>query len=152
MDDIKLKASGERALDRPIFHLSFPVLDLDAAKTFYCNVLGATVGRDNGNWADIVLFGHQLTLHDRPNEVLPPDQRGVRHFGAILSWQEWVSLAEKLEKDGCTFVRPPTISNSGTDQESGKMLLCDPSDNIIEVKAYRNVAAVLGTQHDLAGA
>lgn len=139
-------------MDRPIFHLSFPVLDLDAAKTFYCDALGATVGRDNGNWADIVLFGHQLTLHNRPGEVLAPDQRGVRHFGAILSWQEWVTLGEKLENKGCTFLRPPTISNSGTDQENGKMLLCDPSDNIIEVKAYRNVAAVLGTQHDLSEA
>lgn len=139
-------------MDRSIFHLSFPVLDLDAAKTFYCDVLGATVGRDNGNWADIVLFGHQLTLHNRPSEVLAPDQRGVRHFGAILSWQEWVSLGEKLQNKDCTFLRPPTISNSGTDQENGKMLLCDPSDNLIEIKAYRNVAAVLGTQHEPAEA
>jgi extradiol dioxygenase family protein len=139
-------------VDRPIFHLSFPVLDLNAAKTFYCDVLGATVGRDNGNWADIVLFGHQLTLHNRPSEVLAPDQRGVRHFGAILPWQEWVSLGAKLQSKGCTFVSPPTISNSGTDQETGKMLLCDPSDNIIEIKAYRCVAAVLGIEHDMAEA
>lgn len=133
-------------MNQPIFHLSFPVLDLGAAKTFYCNVLGAIVGRDNGHWADIVLFGHQLTLHHRPSEVLAPDQRGVRHFGVILPWQEWVSLGTKLESQGCTFVRPPTVSGSGTEQEHGKMLLCDPSDNLIEIKAYRNVAAVLGTQ------
>ncbi|MCU0753508.1 MAG: glyoxalase [Xanthomonadales bacterium] len=134
-------------MDRPIFHLSFPVLDLDAAKAFYCDVLGATVGRDNANWADIILFGHQITLHHRPSEVLSPAQRGVRHFGAILAWQDWVTLGEKLRHEGCAFLRPPIISNPGTAQENGKMLLCDPSDNIIELKAYRNVWAVLGTQH-----
>ncbi len=107
-------------MKRPIFHLSFPVLDLDAAKTFYRDVLGATVGRDNGKWADIVLFGHQLTLHNRPSEVLASDQRGVRHFGVILSWQEWETLREKLENEGCNFLFLPTISNSGTDQENGK--------------------------------
>lgn len=139
-------------MDQSIFHLSFPVIDLNAAKTFYCNVLGATIGRDNGDWADIVLFGHQLTLHNRPSEVLPPDQRGVRHFGAILSWQDWVSLGERLQNNGFTFLRAPTISNSGTDQEGGKMLLCDPSYNVIEIKAYRNVAAVLGTRNDSAKA
>lgn len=135
-------------MNRPIFHLSFPVMDLDAAKTFYCDALGATVGRDNGNWADIVLFGHQLTLHNRPSEVLPTDQRGVRHFGVILSWQEWVSQGEKLQNKDCTFLCRPIISNSGTNQENGKMLLCDPSGNLIEIKAYRNVAAVLGIQHE----
>lgn len=139
-------------MDRPIFHLSFPVLDLNAAKTFYCDVLGATIGRDNGNWADIVLFGHQLTLHDRPSEVLAPDQRGVRHFGAILPWQEWISLGARLQSKRCTFAIPPAISNAGTDQETGKMLLSDPSDNLVEIKAYRRVAAVLGTEYGIAEA
>ncbi|MCI4569476.1 VOC family protein [Lysobacter sp. CFH 32150] len=139
-------------MDRPIFHLSFPVLDLPAAKAFYCDALGATVGRDNGDWVDILLLGHQLTLHNRPSEVLPPEQHGVRHFGAILPWQDWMALGAKLERQGCTFLRPPTIAGVGTEREQGKMLLCDPSNNIIEIKAYRNVAAVLGTQRDPAEA
>jgi uncharacterized protein len=139
-------------LDRPIFHLSFPVLDLAAAKTFYCDALGAVVGRDHGDWADILLFGHQLTLHHRPSEVLPPNQHGVRHFGAILPWQDWIALGAKLERQGRTFLRPPTISGTGTALEHGKMLLCDPSNNVIEIKAYRNVVAVLGNQCESAGA
>jgi len=132
-------------LDRPVFHLSFPVVDLAAAKAFYCGALGATAGRDSGDWVDILLFGHQLTLHNRPGEVLPPDQQGVRHFGAILPWQDWMALGAKLEKQGCAFLRPPTVTGVGTEHEQGKMLLCDPSNNVIEIKAYRNVAAVLGT-------
>lgn len=29
----------------PIFHLSFPVRNLDETKQFYCKVLGASIGR-----------------------------------------------------------------------------------------------------------
>lgn len=132
------------AMDRPIFHLSFPVLDLAAAKTFYCDALGATVGRDTGEWADLLLFGHQLTLHHRPGEVLPPGQQGVRHFGAILPWQDWEALGARIERHGAAWLRPPTVVGTGTAHEHGKMLLRDPSGNVIEIKAYRNLAAVLG--------
>lgn len=129
-------------MQRPIFHLSFPVRDLAAAKAFYCDFLGASIGRDNGQWADILLFGHQLTLHHRPAEVLSPELRGVRHFGAILPWHDWEALGAGLQRKGIVFVRPPTISDAGTMEEHGKMLFCDPSDNLIEIKAYRNAAFV----------
>ena len=138
-------------MQRPIFHLSFPVRDLAAAKTFYCDFLGASIGRDNDQWTDILLFGHQLTLHHRPNEVLPPELRGVRHFGVILPWHDWEALGTRLQQKGFDFVRPPTISDAGTMEEYGKMLFCDPSDNLIEIKAYKN-AAFFGARHVLAGA
>jgi uncharacterized protein len=132
-------------MNRAIFHLSFPVRSLCEAKAFYCTLLGAGVGRDTGEWADLLLFGHQVTLHERPSEVVSPAHRGVRHFGAILPWQEWQALGARLMEQGCTFVMAPTVSMSGTEQEQGKMLLCDPSDNLIEIKAYRNVRALFGT-------
>lgn len=127
-----------------IFHLAFPVRDLAAAKNFYCDAFGATIGRDNSQWADVVLFGHQLTLHHRPDEVLTPGQRGVRHFGVILPWLQWAALVDRLEAAGHVFEHPPTVLHPGTSREQGKMLLSDPSDNLIEIKAYRNLAAVLG--------
>jgi uncharacterized protein len=131
-------------MQRPIFHLSFPVRDLAEAKAFYCSVLGATIGRDTGAWADIMLFGHQLTLHERPDEVLTRERRGVRHFGVILPWADWDALGARLQAQGCAFVRPPTVTAAGTVHEHGKMLLCDPSDNLIEIKAYRDAGAEIG--------
>jgi hypothetical protein len=56
---------------RHIFHLSIPVADLAAAKRFYVDVLEAQVGRENEEWLDILLWGHQITLQRRPDEVLP---------------------------------------------------------------------------------
>lgn len=135
-------------MQRPIFHLSFPVRDLAAAKAFYRDVLGASIGRDNDRWTDVLLFGHQLTLHHLPGEVLPPELRGVRHFGAILPWDDWDALGTRLLQKGIVFVRAPTISDAGTMEEHGKMLLSDPSDNLIEIKAYRN-PEVLGARHVL---
>lgn len=120
------------------------MLDLAAAKSFYCDVLDAALGRECSEWIDIVLFGHQLTLHQRPSEVLRPEDRGVRHFGFVLPWHQWEMLSEKIEHRGCTFLRSPEISEGGTEREYGKFLLNDPSDNIIELKAYRNIMAVLG--------
>ena len=128
-----------------IFHLSFPVRSLEAAKDFYCKYLGATVGRDTGEWADILLFGHQLTLHERPCEVLAPEARGVRHFGAVLPWDQWQALGISLERHGCELLAGPVVAHADTEREQGKILLCDPSDNLIEIKAYRNMSAVLGS-------
>jgi len=52
-------------MKRPIFHLAFPVADLAAAERFYTTYLDATVGRRTSRWIDLLLFGHQLTLHER---------------------------------------------------------------------------------------
>ncbi len=130
-------------MGRPAFHLSFPVRDLALAKAFYCDTLGATVGRDQDGWSDIILFGHQLTLHERPGEVLSIEQRGVRHFGIILEWDEWTRLGIALQEKGCGFEMEPVVFDSGA-REHGKFLLCDPSGNLVEIKAYRDVSTVTG--------
>ena len=52
-------------MERHIFHLSIPVSELAVAKKFYVEALGATVGRENADWLDILLWGHQITLQHR---------------------------------------------------------------------------------------
>ena len=127
-----------------IFHLSLPVDSLDAARVFYCGLLGAAPGRETPEWIDVLLFGHQLTLHARPDEVLPPGEQGVRHFGAILPWAQWQALAAQLDAAGVDFVMPPTTAHAGSPQEQAKLLLRDPSGNLVEIKAYRDPARVFG--------
>lgn len=130
-------------MTRPPFHLSFPVDDLDACRTFYAELLGASVGRVTEEWVDIVIWGHQLTLQLRPDEVLAPSKSGSRHFGVILPWEAWSATAERLTDRGCTFMTPPTVSHAGTPKEQGKLYLEDPAGNVIEIKAYRDVAAAI---------
>jgi len=129
---------------RYIFHLSIPVADLDAAKRFYVEVLGARVGRTTDDWLDVLLWGHQITLQRRPEDVLSPEAQGKRHFGVILPWADWEALAERVRAAGTAFLAPPTVTKGGTPQEQGKIYLADPSHNVIEIKTYRDLAATIG--------
>ncbi len=122
----------------PIFHLSFPVHDLEQAIDFYAT-LGGVVGRRETGWADVALFGAQLTLQHVPEDVLRPMPRS-RHFGATLPWREWEELIARLGG----FVEGPRVDYPGTDREQAKAMIADPSGNLIELKAYRHPVAVLG--------
>jgi uncharacterized protein len=128
---------------RPIFHLAFPVRDLEESKNFYVTTFGAKVGRVRDKWLDIFLFEAQITLHEQSSEVLSMREYSIRHFGAILAWSDWETLANRLDKMKVQFKIKPNVSGVGTDAEQAKMLLSDPSGNAIEVKAYRNLLVAL---------
>jgi extradiol dioxygenase family protein len=130
--------------NRHIFHLSIPVLELAIAKRFYVETLGARVGRENADCLDILIWGHQITLQRRPEEVLPPGKQGKRHFGVVLPWGEWQRELARLEKAGVGLLGASSIEQAGTEDEHGKLYLEDPSGNVIEMKAYRNVERTLG--------
>jgi hypothetical protein len=124
----------------PIFHLSFPVRDLDEAVAFYVEVLGGVAGRREQGWADVALFGAQITMRHRPDDVLTPMPRS-RHFGATLDWGEWQRLTSTLTE----FLEAPRTDYRGTEREQAKAMICDPSGNLIELKAYRNPGLILGS-------
>ena len=132
---------------RPIFHLSFPVRDLAEAVAFYQTQLGASVGRQHPSATDILLFGAQVTLQDDAGSVSSPMPR-TRHFGATIGWDDWEAQARRLVDNAC-LVEPPTISHAGQPIEQGKLMLRDPSGNLIEIKAYRRPDAVLGVATEL---
>ena len=127
------------ARSAPIFHLSFPVRDLDEGLAWYREKLGAVPGRREPAWADVALFGAQLTLQHAPDDV-PDSMPRSRHFGATLDWESWETLVGTLSE----FVEPPRVDHEGTKHEQAKAMVRDPSGNLIELKAYREPTAVLG--------
>ncbi len=128
-------------ITKPIFHLSLPVRDLEEAIAFYTNFLGATVGRCTESFVDIFLFGAQVTLQNDGQNVSSPMPR-TRHFGATLAWDEWRIVAKRVAGGG--FVEPPKASHVGEPIEQTKLVIADPSGNLIEIKAYRHPEMVLG--------
>jgi hypothetical protein len=110
---------------------------------FYRRHLGAEIGRRSDSCADALMFGAQVTLQNDPSSVSHPMPR-TRHFGATLPWSEWESVVARLAGRDLV-VEPRTISYEGEPIEQGKMMIADPSGNLIELKAYRNPGEVLGS-------
>ena len=130
------------------FHLAFPVNELAATREFYCEKLGCKVGRESARWIDFDFFGHQITAHlseaersDAHNPV-DGDKVPVRHFGAILPWQEWRALAQQLEKNGQAFLIVPRIRFAGEVGEQGTFFIRDPSGNALEFKSFKDPAFI----------
>src|SRR5690606_10998697 len=86
------------------FHLAFPVHDLAAARNFYGGLLQCPEGRSSDTWIDFNLYGHQIVAHLAPDEcritstgLVDGDNVPVRHFGVVLSMDEWHKLADRLK-------------------------------------------------------
>ena len=100
--------------DFPRFHLAFPVTDLDGARAFYGAFLGCAEGRSSPHWVDFDFFGHQIVAHkvaarqmNDATSLVDGDNVPVRHFGVVLTMEQWQSLADKLKQAGTRFVKPP---------------------------------------------
>lgn len=130
-------------MSRPLFHLAFPVDDLDKARTFYSE-LGCKMGRRDTRWQDFDFHGHQITAH--LVETMPEvgcnqvDGKAVpsSHFGLILDWEAWHELADHLKALGTRFLIAPYIRFQGLPGEQATMFLTDPAGNGLEFKSFKN--------------
>lgn len=123
------------------FHLSLTTADPDRQRAFYTDVLGCTLARKTAEFQDFDFFGHQVTFHQRPESLALPYE--AFHFGAIIAWDEFDALQERLKRASATFVIQPTEQASGTEDERRKLVVLDPSGYAIELKCYRNPARAL---------
>jgi extradiol dioxygenase family protein len=127
------------------FHLAFPVHDLQAARSFYGDLLGCPEGRSSDEWIDFNLYGHQVVAHLAPEETglaatnaVDGDQVPCRHFGVVLSVSEWNVLADKLKAAGTRFIIEPHVRFKGEVGEQSTMFFLDPSGNALEFKAFEH--------------
>ena len=125
------------------FHLAFPVTTLERARAFYGGLLGCPEGRSSDEWVDFDLYGHQIVAHLSPDEAghrqtnaVDGDDVPVRHFGVVLSMQEWEALAAKLKAAATKFVIEPHIRFKGEVGEQATMFFLDPCGNALEFKAF----------------
>ncbi|HMJ07618.1 MAG TPA: VOC family protein [Pyrinomonadaceae bacterium] len=132
-----------------LFHLAFPVNDLEKAREFYAGVLGCPEGRSSEKWIDFDLFGHQIVAHLAPESAgvrsssrVDADSVPVPHFGIVLSMENWKSLAAKLTAKGVDFVIEPKIRFAGEAGEQATMFFLDPSGNALEFKGFNDFSSV----------
>ena len=132
-----------------IFHLAFPVHDLNTARAFYGGTLECPEGRSSDCWIDFDLYGHQIVTHLVPgsagikatNEV-DADHVPIPHFGIVLPMDDWRALAEKLIAKGVKFVIEPKIRFAGEVGEQATMFFLDPSGNALEFKGFKDLSLV----------
>jgi uncharacterized protein len=135
-------------MERPRFHLAFPVRSLDEARAFYGGLLGCPEGRSAADWVDFDFRGHQIVAHLAPAEAAaatnPVDGEAVpvRHFGLILTLDDWKALAARLQAAGTGFIIEPQTRFAGGPGEQATMFVADPSGNALEFKAFANEAMI----------
>ena len=128
-----------------LFHLAFPIHDIDAAKRFYVEGLGCTLGRESARAVTFGLGDHQLVAH--VVEDIQSEQKGIypRHFGLVfLSKAPWQALADRARAKGLTFYQQPRIRFPGSRVEHHTFFLEDPSNKLLEFKHYTHESAILG--------
>jgi len=127
------------------FHFAFFVTNLESTRRFYAGVLGCREGRSAATWVDFDFFGSQVSAHTG-GAPAPTVNAGVvdgvhvpmPHFGAILSWDQFHEVAERLRAATVPFVIEPRLRFEGKPGEQATMFLLDPSGNALEFKSYRH--------------
>lgn len=128
------------------FHLAIAVNDLEKARAFYGTLLGCKQGREAERWIDFDFFGHQLSIHLKPEEVgtakaneVDGKNVPVRHFGIVLPWDEWHSLSDHLTSHHTRFIIEPYIRFKGEIGEQATMFFLDPAGNALEFKSFKDI-------------
>jgi len=132
-----------------LFHLAFPVKDLEESRKFYSEILGCEEGRSSAEWIDFNLFGHQIVAHLAPEAVgvrhrneVDADHVPIPHFGIVLEMENFKSLAERLKAGGVEFIIEPKIRFAGEVGEQATMFFLDPSGNALEFKGFADFSQV----------
>lgn len=130
-----------------LFHLAFPVSDIEQTKAFYADGLGCDVGRESPQSVILSLYGHQLVAHITDEPLTP--QKGIypRHFGLIFTDEaDWERLLERAQQRELAFYQQPKHRFPGLPLEHRTFFLQDPFYNLMEFKFYRQSEAIFGSR------
>jgi len=133
-------------MQKAVFHLAFPVTDLEDTKRFYVDGLGCTLGRETDSAVILGLADHQIVAHLVKESVA---QKGVhpRHFGLIFTDEkDWQTLVDRVKARSLKFYQEPRRRYEGRPTEHRTFFLEDPSRNLLEFKYYVHESAIFGEQ------
>ena len=133
-----------------VFHLAYPVKEKEQTRRFYRDVLGCAQGREAETWVDFDFFGHQVSFHvkpeafngQEPTNAVDGKDVPVRHFGAVLDWDDWHALKDRLIDAKTDFVIDPYIRFKGEIGEQATMFFLDPSGNALEFKSFKDPSQI----------
>ena len=128
-----------------LFHLAFPVNDIEATKRFYVEGLGCTIGRESARAVTLDLGGHQIIAQLTQEPLSRPKSIYPRHFGLVFTSEEdWKRMADRAKEKGLSFYKEPKTRYSGSRLEHRTFFLEDPAHNLLEFKHYTHESAIFG--------
>ena len=68
------------------------------------------------------------------------DDVPVRHFGVVLSMEDWSELSDKLKQSEVEFLVEPHLRFKGLAGEQATMFVRDFSGNALEFKAFKDLS------------
>ena len=122
-----------------LIHLAIKAYDLEKAKTFYCDVMGATAFRIMEDRITFGLKNMQLVCHLTKEDVLSEKASFYpNHFGFtfrnIAAYDEYYDRMINKFKEHVHKLE--TIRFKDRADEHRTFILLDPSNNFIEIKCY----------------
>lgn len=132
-------------MNQPLFHLAFPVSNLEETKAFYVAGLGCEPGRESPTSLILNLYGHQIVAHVTPEPPSPQGSIYPRHFGLIFPEEkDWQTLLRRAETHHLPFYQSPKRRFPGIPLEHRTFFLEDPFHNVLEFKFYCHSSAIFG--------
>ncbi|MBD2436535.1 VOC family protein [Nostoc sp. FACHB-110] len=133
-------------MSQPIFHLAFPVSDIQQTKAYYVHGLGCIPGRESPHALILNLYGHQLVAHTTKEPLTKQRTIYPRHFGLIFTQEsQWEELLTKAQKHQLLFRDEAKDRFVGSPLEHRTFFLEDPFYNLMEFKYYRYPEAIFGS-------
>jgi len=128
-----------------LFHLAFPVSDIEQTKEYYGLGLGCEIGRESRSALILNLYGHQLVAHLTKEPLTAQKSIYPRHFGLVfISETDWEVLLQRVQQKQLPFYEEPKLRFPGEVTENRTFFLQDPFFNLIEFKFYRHSEAIFG--------
>ena len=123
---------------RYIAHVAVPCRDLEEARRWYSEVLGAQPVRV---LKDRVTFSFggvlQLVCHLERRAIVPNPRAYPRHHGlTFLRMEEFSRMKDHVRKLGVKFLVRPAVRFANTAHEHQTFMVVDPSGNVVEFKCY----------------
>lgn len=123
---------------RYIAHVAVPCRDLEEARRWYSEVLGAQPVRV---LKDRVTFSFggvlQLVCHLERRAIVPNPRAYPRHHGlTFLRMEDFSRMKDHVQKLGVKFLVRPAVRFADTAHEHQTFMVVDPSGNVVEFKCY----------------
>ena len=128
-----------------LFHVAFPMKNVEDTKRFYVDGLGCAIGRESKNALTLNLGGHQIVAQMTTGVLEKPQSIYPRHFGLVFkSKEEWQAMVDRAKDKKLPFYQDPRTRYEGSPLEHHTFFLEDPAHNLLEFKHYTNESAIFG--------